>query len=389
MNESLYHRTLDALPTAVIVVGQGELVLFCNQRFQRILGAPTGERVLCEGEPFARVNELLALSDESAGALSMSLASVLSGDCEGFHLEIELGDAKDGISCLAEGAMLDAEGGRLAVVELRDMSEQRRADRARLRKLRLLQGLLDAIPSPVFYKDEEGIYRGCNSAFEAYIGLSREEVVGSSVYDVAPKELADTYHEMDMALLREKGVQIYEAPVRFADGSHHDVMFHKAAVESENGEVVGLVGVMLDITPRKLMEAEILQREELLDEQNRQLSTPILALGDGILALPIVGSIDDRRAELIMSRVLDEVAARRARVVVLDLTGASEVDRAASANVAKFAQAIGLLGARCYLTGIGPEMAASLVSLGADLGGARTLRNIAEALTDLKNPRGN
>ncbi len=85
-----------------------------------------------------------------------------------------------------------------------------------------------------------------------------------------------------------------------------------------------------------------------------------------------------------MSRVLDEAAARRARVVVLDLTGASEVDRAASANVAKFAKAIGLLGARCYLTGIGPEMAASLVSLGADLGGARTLRNIAEALADLK-----
>jgi len=387
MDEAFSHDILDALPTAVVVVDASGLVRFGNRRMQRILGACHGEMVLREGEQFARVGDLLGFSAESAGALQAALDAVLRGDCQGFHVEIEVSCARLGLYYLAEGEAVDSPHGRAAVIELRDTSDEQRRNRATERRLRLLQALLDAIPSPLFYKDEEGIYRGCNTAFEAYIGLPRERVVGSSVYDVAPKDLADTYHAMDLALMAERGVQIYEAQVRYADGSRHDVVFHKAAVLDEDEDVVGLVGVMLDITQRKRTESELRRREEALGEQNRKLSTPILSLGNGTLALPIIGAIDAERGALIMQRLLEATSASRAHAVIIDVTGVEEMGSEVAEHLSRLSRAVELLGARCYLTGIGPDVARAMVALGADLGGAQTLRSIAEALVTRRGLR--
>ncbi len=68
-----------------------------------------------------------------------------------------------------------------------------------------LEVLINAIPSPVFYKDAKGIYQGCNKAFEQYMGLSRRQIIGKSDYDMAPRELADKYQAMDRALFNNTG----------------------------------------------------------------------------------------------------------------------------------------------------------------------------------------
>lgn len=159
--------------------------------------------------------------------------------------------------------LYDTEGNLVGSIEsIRDITEHKKADIALRENLRFLQHLIDTIPNPIFYKDVNGIYLGCNSAFEQYLGLSKDEIIGKSVYDVAPHELADKYKEMDQALFNTPGVQVYESSVMYADGTKHDVIFNKATYTNANGTISGLVGIILDITERKRTEEALRESEE-------------------------------------------------------------------------------------------------------------------------------
>ncbi|MFZ2266712.1 MAG: EAL domain-containing protein [Azonexus sp.] len=148
--------------------------------------------------------------------------------------------------------------GRPAIIGiLVDVSERCTAERAVADQLRFIGQLVDTIPSPVFFKDEKGRYLGCNSAFEQYIGIVRDHLIGRSVYDISPKDLADKYFAADQALFDNPGTQSYEAAVTYADGSRHDVVFYKASFNKADGSLGGLVGVILDISERKEMEQAI------------------------------------------------------------------------------------------------------------------------------------
>lgn len=131
-------------------------------------------------------------------------------------------------------------------------SEQEAAEQAQF-----LEILLEAIPAPIFCKDAQGIYSKCNSSFEKYLGLSQDKIVGRAVYDVAPHELARVYHKADLDLMQEGGTQVYETSVLHADGTTHDVMFHKAVYSDSSGKLGGLIGVMLDISERKNLERKL------------------------------------------------------------------------------------------------------------------------------------
>ena len=120
-----------------------------------------------------------------------------------------------------------------------------------------MQAVINAAPTPIFYKDAEGRYLGCNKAFEEYIGLRRDQFIGKSVFELFDDELARAYFEADKALFDNKGTQIYESRVSYADGSIHDVMFHKAYFHTEDEGIEGIVGSILDITERKKAERSL------------------------------------------------------------------------------------------------------------------------------------
>ncbi len=149
----------------------------------------------------------------------------------------------------------------------RDITERKRVERELAEERQRLadQGrftrqLIDTMPNAVFYKDENGRYLGCNRAFEEYLGIDREQLIGRTVYDLAPKELADKYFAADQDLFNRGGTQSYQAEVLYADGTRHDVAFYKATFNKADGTLGGLVGVMLDVTERSRMELA-LQRQ--------------------------------------------------------------------------------------------------------------------------------
>ena len=120
-----------------------------------------------------------------------------------------------------------------------------------------MQTAVDMLPSPLFMKDRQGRYIACNKAFEDYIGLPRDAIVGATVFDVAPTDLARVYQQADQALMTQGGKQSYEAQVRYADGSYHDVIFYKSVFYAANGEADGISGTMLDISERKQLEKRL------------------------------------------------------------------------------------------------------------------------------------
>ncbi|HSG21814.1 MAG TPA: EAL domain-containing protein [Azonexus sp.] len=126
-------------------------------------------------------------------------------------------------------------------------------------QLHFVKQLIEAIPGPVFYKDAQARYLGCNRAFENLIGMSARKLIGKTAHDIAPAELADQYLAADQKLFDQPGSHIYESMVRYASGETRAVMFHKATFTQPDGKVGGLVGVMLDITERKLMEDTLRQ----------------------------------------------------------------------------------------------------------------------------------
>ncbi|HUY03923.1 MAG TPA: EAL domain-containing protein [Rhodocyclaceae bacterium] len=126
--------------------------------------------------------------------------------------------------------------------------------------------MLENIPVPVFYKDRQGRYLGCNQAFEEVTGKSRSEIVGKSVFDMAPPEIAKTYHAMDEELFRQPGRQLYESVFRQSSGEIRNVIFHKATFVHGDGAVGGLIGAMLDISERKQAEEHLRKLSRVVEQ---------------------------------------------------------------------------------------------------------------------------
>ncbi len=156
--------------------------------------------------------------------------------------------------------------------------ERKQVEAALQNKVYFLKTLLDTIPAPVFYKDREGVYQGCNDLFaKMVLGSSKEKVIGYTVDELSeaiPSELGEVYKGMDRQLFQKGGSQVYESKVMCSDGLERDFIFNKATYRSFCGTVEGLIGVMLDITGRKKMEEKLQKSEEryrLIAEQTGQL----------------------------------------------------------------------------------------------------------------------
>jgi PAS domain S-box-containing protein len=160
-----------------------------------------------------------------------------------------------------------------------DISQQQAAEDALRDRNLFIDSLLRAIPLPVFFKDREGQYIGCNDAFTECMGVTSAEMAGKTVHDLWPGELAEGYHQHDLDVMRTRQHQTHEFQVKNKHGQLIPVIYAKDVFLDAHGEVAGLVGAFLDISARKQAEAALHTSENRLRQTEKLSAIGLLAGG--------------------------------------------------------------------------------------------------------------
>jgi rsbT co-antagonist protein RsbR len=140
---------------------------------------------------------------------------------------------------------------------------------------------------------------------------------------------------------------------------------------------------LVDDLGLRTFEAYSSAREQIIADQSAamlELSTPVVQLWDGVIAVPLVGTLDSARTQLVMEKLLDTLVTTGADHAVIDITGVPTVDTEVAQHLLKTVSAARLLGAECTISGIRPQVAQTIVSLGIEFGDIATKASLADAL---------
>jgi rsbT co-antagonist protein RsbR len=142
------------------------------------------------------------------------------------------------------------------------------------------------------------------------------------------------------------------------------------------------ISLLLDDVGICTTDAYLKTREEVIARQNQdllELSTPVVKLWDGVLALPLIGTLDSARTQVVMESLLQKIVETSADVAIIDITGVPTVDTLVAQHLLKTVTAARLMGAECIISGIRPQIAQTIVHLGVNLGDVITKANLADA----------
>jgi rsbT co-antagonist protein RsbR len=257
---------------------------------------------------------------------------------------------------------------------IRDITAQER-DRERLE---FTQRSFELITDAAYWIRRDGTIAAINEAACQQLGYTRDEFLAMTVFDLDPAYPLEAW----------EGFFAYKGSV-IIEGQHYTKAGRRLPVEISanymqyNGEEYSLAFVR-DISERKQAEEERSQLQAQVIEAQRaalhELSTPLIPVADGVVVMPLIGSMDSARAQQVMETLLEGVATHRATIALLDITGLPIVDTQVAHALVRAAQAVKLLGAQIILTGIRPEVAQTLVGMGADLSGIVTLNNLQKGI---------
>lgn len=149
-------------------------------------------------------------------------------------------------------------------------------------------------------------------------------------------------------------------------------------------EEMWVVSELLDKLAMHTVKAFQKTREDVIRRQQEELlelSTPVVKLWDGVLALPMIGTLDSARTQIVMESLLQRIVDTGSEIAIIDITGVPTVDTLVAQHLLKTVTAIRLMGADCIISGIRPQIAQTIVHLGVDLEGITTKANLADALS--------
>jgi len=263
-------------------------------------------------------------------------------------------------------------------------------DPSRWRSFELLQRVIDTVPDPIFVKDREHRWIAMNVGFCRHVGYPYEVLLGKSDWEFWPPEQAKVYWEHDDLVFNSGEADENQELATGASGIERTIWTRKYPMRDDAGAVIGLCGIVTDITNMKdrLVAAERLEIENrgqlaLIEAQREmlaRLAVPVVRIWEGVLLLPLVGALTQDRAELVTESVLDAIGRASARFVIIDVTGVPLVDTMAADALLRTVRAASLLGCESVLVGMGAATAQTLIGLDVDLGRITTRATLERGL---------
>jgi rsbT co-antagonist protein RsbR len=285
---------------------------------------------------------------------------------------------KDGklITCQWNNAVLHDTNGKILgwLSQTQDITDQLAAEAEQRQNTAFMQAIFNAMNDFVLVIDAEGTYLNVAPTQPELRHGYASQLLGKRIADIFTPAEVPAHMELLRTVLAsgEPGQHDYTFPT--ANGGVH----FSATVSRLSPQTV--LWVARDVTQQLQAEEErLVLQEQIIEAQQaalRELSTPIIPISDGVIAMPLIGSIDSNRAQGVLEGLLTGVAELGASVAILDITGVPVVDTQVANALLRAAQAVKLLGAQVIITGIRPEVAQTLVGLGLDLSGIITLATL-------------
>ncbi len=274
------------------------------------------------------------------------------------------------LRCAARRAPDGALHGQVEVLERAEPSAQL--------ERKLLRTVMDTLEIALWAVEPDGTFVYHDGKALATAGLTPGQFIGLNVFELYPANSGDQIR-----------AALDGTPSHYRSDAH-DIHWETWNVPSYDaaGEVDLCVGVTLDITAATETNKALTQQLETIRDQKQaihDLSTPLLEVWDKILAVPLVGNIDDNRARALIDRLLTKVNDSGASFAIIDLTGVESIDTSTASHILRLLGSLRLLGVEGIITGISPVVAQIMVGLGIDLPTITTCRTLRDGLQHCMN----
>jgi anti-anti-sigma factor len=353
----------------------------------------------------------IAFDMEVFGRLSTGLERLAEGDIDLVLLDLTLPDSR-GLKSLSKVRSqtsevpviiitgLDDEGAALEALQrgaqdylikgqvdsdmlsrsIRYALERQSIDREARKAERRFYAFFDNPLNMVFICDERGVFVDANPHALDRMGFTDEDKGKATFQDVIhPDDLPRALQVLSQVVTKGYVEDSGEIRVATKSGEERWVEVYGSLIEQE-GEHIEALAIVRDVTERREADEKLKDLVEKLRLSQEALSTPVVQIWDKVLALPLIGVIDDHRAQRIMEVLLDKIVNTRSEVVIIDVTGVASIDTHVTNHLVQTIESVSLLGAQCVLTGIQPDVAQVLIGLGVDLSKMLVKRDMQDGL---------
>ncbi len=369
---------LDAIGNVVVILAEDRRIIAWNRAAEHVYGWSRDEVL---GRDYVE----MFLPEAERAAIAADMRKVVEGgETEGFDNPVVSRDGTPRILRWYIRRLLDEAGKiRGVVASGYDITNHKLNQEQLARSQTELQAIIDGSPVVLFVKDLEGRFILTNRSFDGGFTHGAGFAIGKKDADILPLEVAEQNRVNDQLALAARGAVRFEERIPTKDGVRI-FSASKFPLLDTRGEPYAICGIASDITDlreaeeeRGRLQAQVIEAQR---EALRELSTPLLPIAAGVVLMPLVGSIDEGRAALVLETLLEGVAAHRAEIAILDITGVRTVDVSVAFGLVQAAQAARLLGAEVILTGVSPQAARTLVELATDMRGIKTLSSLEQGV---------